>query len=203
MLDKVKEEYREGIQNAYDKLILLLDNENSYIMSTFHLDKDNLELSKKGYKEMALNIYNGETNISSLQRKKVYEKKLNSPFSWNGNKVEYMFRDVVFESMKERLEYKYSSVDNIEYGENLRNGSLCVLEISSKKSSNNRGFWFKPYLSYMAINAFDELIEICFKAKNKIKLKGFDYEIERDMEEIVETHLNRNIRNRKINSVLK
>jgi hypothetical protein len=200
MLDKVKEEYREEIEIAYTKLSALLDSDDFYNIDDYTKPED-LELSKKAYKEMVLIIYSGEACIGALERKKVTVYK---PNSYSRDKVEYKFRKVNFRIVDERLEYGYSSVKNNGYDDNRREGFLCISEIPEKESMlfNERAYSFYPYINQQAIDLMDEFIDICFKSKNRSKLKTVKYEFEKDIKDVVSSHLTKTVRDRKINSVL-
>jgi len=200
MLDKVKDEYREEIQTAYTKLMEVLDNDDFYHIDGY-TDVDDLNLSKTAYKEMALKIYSGEASIGALERKKVTVYQAGSYYS---SKVEHKFRKVHFRLVDERLEYGYSSVKNRGYDDNRREGFLCISEIPEKKSQifNERTYSFFPVIKEPAIDLMDELIDICFKRKNRSKLKTLRYEFEKNIKDVVSSHLTKTVRDRKINSVL-
>jgi hypothetical protein len=205
MLDSVKEEYREKIEIAYIKLKALLDMDESYDTGNrTHINQKDIDLSKRGYNEIAIKIYNGEAHIGSIEKRKVYVQRVGSTHYWDRDKVEMKFRKVFYRIMDDRLEYSYSSVVNRGHDNNSRDGMLQISEIPNKESvmNNNRTFTFYPYITDIVIDAFDELIEICFKAKNRTKLKDFSYDFERNIKDVVESHLTKVVRDRKINSVL-
>ena len=199
MLDKVKEEYRDEIEIAYTKLLALLDNDDFYNTDNY-TKSENLELSKTAYKEIALKIYNGEANIGSLERKNVTEYKQGS---YSRSKKEYKFRKVFLILVDERLQYCYSSVRNNGYDNNVREGYLAINEIPLKQSLiNERYYNFHPTIKSQAIDLMDELIDICFKGKNRSPLKVIKYDFEKDIRDVVSSHLTKTVRDRKINSVL-
>jgi hypothetical protein len=186
MLDIVKDEYREKIQNSYNEVMEIISDPNNYEAfykwNTF-TDED-IDIVVKAYQEIFRHLYLGDCYVTTLKR---------SSYCKDG------YRDIHYFDVEGRIEWKY----DFSYRD-----AVVFIKYPINKKEDPVRFSTSLSLKDEFINKIREFINLTFKGKNKQKVKTehivltYENEFNVPIKTEIKNYLIKRVRDRKINSLL-
>lgn len=186
MLDIVKDDYKEKIQESYNELMEIISDSNNY--EAFYkwnkFTDEDVDIVVKSYQEIFRHLYLGDCYVTTLKR---------SSYCRDG------YRDVHYFDVNDRIEWKY----DFSYRD-------CVSFIKYPINKKEDPIHFATSLS-LKNNYMEKVrnfINLIFKAKNKQKVKTnrdvltYENEYNVPIKTEIKNYLMRRVRDRKINSLL-